>query len=38
MNIKRQRVGGLTFIRVYLFGRNFVFSFCRTQKSHILIA
>lgn len=36
--IKRQKVGGLNFIRVYALGRTWVFSYCETAKSHVLAA
>lgn len=36
--IKRNKVGGLNFIRVYLLGRTWVFSYCATVKSHVLAA
>ncbi len=38
MSIKRQTVGGITFLRVYVLGRSYVFSYCRTRKSHVLLA
>lgn len=36
--IKRSKVGGLNFIRVYAFGNTWVFSYCTTSKSHVLAA
>ncbi|GEM_PF-5024161 len=38
MSIRKQTVGGITFLRVFVLGRAYVFSFCRTRKSHVLIA
>lgn len=37
-NIKRQKVGGLNFIRIHAFKRTWVFSYCQTAKSHVLYA
>ena len=37
-NIKRQKVGGLNFIRVHVLGKTWVFSYCQTGKSHVLYA
>ncbi len=38
MSVRKQTVGGITFLRVYVLGRSYVFSYCRTKKSHVLAA
>lgn len=37
-HITRQRVGGLTFIRLHFRGRTFVVSYCETLKHNVVEA
>ena len=38
LHISKQRVGGITFFRVHIAGRFYVFSVCRTRKRHVIAA
>ncbi len=36
MYLRRQKVGGLTFLRLHAFGRTFIFTFCESRKHHVM--
>lgn len=38
IRITQQRVGGVTFFRIWIVGRSFVLSGCLTKRHHVLAA
>ena len=37
-HISKQKVGGITFVRLHVMGRHYVFSMCKTNKRGVIAA